>query len=86
LFTVLEQVLPRLGEVHLHDGPWQGAQRQIGYGKDHAPLGTGDLDTARLLTRLQAAGFSGPIVFELTIPQALESLAHIHELDPGFVD
>jgi sugar phosphate isomerase/epimerase len=85
LFSVLEQVLPRLGEVHLHDGPWQGPQRQIGYGKDHAPLGTGDLDTARLLTRLRTAGFSGPIVFELTIAQALQSLAHIRELDPGYL-
>ena len=86
LFTVLEKVLPRLGEVHLHDGPWQGPQRQIGYGKDHAPLGTGDLDTTRLLTRLQAAGFAGPIVFELTVAQAHESLAYIRRLDPGFVD
>lgn len=86
LFTVLEQVLPRLGEVHLHDGPWQGLQRQIGYGKDHAPLGTGDLDTARLLTRLQAGGFSGPIIFELTVAQALQSLAHIRGLELGFLD
>jgi sugar phosphate isomerase/epimerase len=85
LFAVLEQVLPRLGEVHLHDGPWQGPQRQIGYGKDHAPLGTGDLDTARLLTRLQTAGFSGPVVFELTVAHALDSLAHIRELDPGYL-
>jgi sugar phosphate isomerase/epimerase len=86
LFAVLDQVLPRLGEVHLHDGPWQGEQRQIGYGKDHAPLGTGDLDTARLLNRLRTAGFSGPIIFELTVAQVLQSLAHIRGLEPGFLD
>jgi sugar phosphate isomerase/epimerase len=82
LFGVLEKVLPRLGEVHLHDGPWQGLDRKIGYGKDHCPLGTGDVDVPRLLMRLEETGFSGPIIFELSIPQAKQSLDYIRKVYP----
>lgn len=82
LFDVLEQVLPRLGEIHLHDGPWQGPQRAIGYGKDHQALGKGDLDVGRLLARLERAAWDGPIIFELTLPEALASLDRIHTLRP----
>jgi sugar phosphate isomerase/epimerase len=84
LFAVLEQVLPRLGEVHLHDGPWQFAsgERRIGYGKDHSVLGTGDLDVARLLKRLRDVHWSGPIIFELKVPEALKSLEYIRKIYP----
>ena len=82
LFEVLELCLPRLGEIHLHDGPWQGPERAIGYGKDHAPLGAGDLDVARLLDRLTRANFTGPIIFELTVEEALVSLNTIDSLRP----
>ncbi len=83
LFQVLETVLPRLGEIHLHDGPWQGLERKIGYGKDHSPLGTGDLDVPRLLNRLLQADWRGPIIFELTVPQALQSLDFIRKVCPA---
>ncbi len=73
-FEALELCLPRLGEIHLHDGPSQGPEHTIGYGKDHAPLGTGDLDVERLLTRLLEVDFTGPIIFELTVEEALRSL------------
>ena len=79
-FDALELALPRLGEVHLHDGPWQGPEMKLGYGKDHSPLGTGDLDVARFLERLEKAGFSGPIIFELMLPEALASLAYVNKL------
>jgi len=82
LFDVLEIVLPRLGEVHLHDGPWQGPEHNIGYGKDHSTLGTGDLDVARFLRRLASANFTGPIIFELSIRQALQSLEYIRQVAP----
>ena len=85
LFDALEVLLPRLGEVHLHDGPWQGPERKIGYGKDHQPLGAGDLDLGRLLDRLESAGFDGPIVFELTVPQALASLDTIRATRPNAI-
>lgn len=70
----LERILPRLGEIHLHDCPWQGPERSIGYGKDHQALGKGDLDLPYLLRRLDEARWDGPVIFELTIPEALESL------------
>lgn len=85
LFDVLEQVLPRLGEIHLHDGPWQGPQRSIGYGKDHQALGKGDLDVDCLLKRLAEARYQGPIIFELRMEEALESLETIRRINPEFV-
>jgi sugar phosphate isomerase/epimerase len=84
-FEALERCLPRLGEVHLHDGPWQGPERNIGYGKDHQALGSGDLDVSRFLDRLHQANFSGPIVFELQTEQALASLAQIRATRPQYL-
>jgi sugar phosphate isomerase/epimerase len=81
LFNVLEQCLPRLGEIHLHDCPID--QEKIGYGKDHQALGKGDLDIARLLNRLSEANYAKPIIFELTLEQATESLAEIQSKNPG---
>jgi sugar phosphate isomerase/epimerase len=74
---VLDRVLPRLGEIHLHDCPAWDPQRGKAYGLDHQPLGQGDLDTPYLLHRLEAAGWDGPIIFELSIPEALASLETI---------
>jgi sugar phosphate isomerase/epimerase len=85
LFDALEQSLPRLAEIHLHDGPWQGPEQRIGYGKDHQPLGSGDLDVGRLLDRLAEAAFDGPIIFELTVEEALASLEVIRTLRPGAI-
>jgi sugar phosphate isomerase/epimerase len=83
LFDALERCLPRLAEIHLHDGPWQGPERNIGYGQDHQTLGQGDLDLERLLDRLATARFSGPVIFELTVEEALRSLDVIRSLRPG---
>ncbi|HEX7976474.1 MAG TPA: cobamide remodeling phosphodiesterase CbiR [Anaerolineales bacterium] len=85
LFEALEQILPRLGEVHLHDAPWQGPEHKIGYGKDHQPLGRADLDVARLLDRLEAAHYSGPVLFELTVEEARASLEYIRTLRPALL-
>lgn len=82
IFDALEQCLPYLGEIHLHDGPWQGQNRNIGYGKDHQALGRGDLDVARLLDRLDVAGFNGPVILELNLESALESLEYIRSIRP----
>lgn len=74
LFDALEICLPRLAEIHLHDSPrWQPGS-PIVYGVDHQALGRGDLDVARLLARLAAANWQGPLVFELTLAEALVSL------------
>lgn len=82
LFDALEQCLPRLGEIHLHDGPWQGPEQSVGYGKDHQALGKGDLDTGRLLDRLGEAGYQGPIIFELPVDASLASLEVLREARP----
>lgn len=84
LFDALDACLPRLGEIHLHDAPWQGegAGRRLRHGEDHRPLGAGDLDVARLLDCLTEGGFDGPVVFELSVPEALDSLEQIRSLRP----
>jgi len=86
LFDALERCLPRLGEIHLHDGPWQGPQMNIGYGKDHQALGKGDLDLPRFLDRLASADFQGPIIFELSVDEALSSVELIRKIRPGLVN
>ncbi|HZW02325.1 MAG TPA: cobamide remodeling phosphodiesterase CbiR [Anaerolineaceae bacterium] len=85
LHEALERVQPRLGEVHLHDSPRQ-RYPLIEYGKDHQPLGAGDLDTEALLNWLLEHGIENRIVFELTLEQATASVNHIRALRPNWVD
>ncbi|MGD0611871.1 MAG: cobamide remodeling phosphodiesterase CbiR [Anaerolineales bacterium] len=84
LFDVLETVLPRLAEVHLHDCR-KMPQGVRGYGEDHKPLGHGDLDLGRFLDRLNADQFSGPLVFELKVDEALESMAVVKSIRPEYL-
>jgi sugar phosphate isomerase/epimerase len=69
--------------VHLHDAPLWDRRGELGYGLDHQPLGAGDLDIGRLLDWLKEAAYTGPVIFELTVAQALASLEVIRELRPG---
>lgn len=85
LFGVLEQVLPRLAEIHLHDCPIPQNADQPAFGLDHQPLGSGDLDTARLLDRLDEAQFQALLIFELTVAEAHSSLQTIRQLRPHLV-
>jgi sugar phosphate isomerase/epimerase len=85
LFEVLERLLPRLAEVHLHDSK-KMPEGGRGYGEDHKPLGTRDLDVGRLLDRLAEARFCGPLIFELTVPEALASLEYIRSIRPHFLE
>ena len=82
LAEAVERCLPRLAEIHLHDAPWQGPERKLGYGKDHRPLGAGDLDVGALLDRLAQADFRGPLIFELRVEEALASLETIRAIRP----
>lgn len=84
LFEVLERVLPRLAEVHLHDSR-RMPQGSRGYGEDHKPLGQGDLDLGRFLDRLDQVGYQGPLVFELTLDEAARSIEHIRNLRPQYL-
>lgn len=82
LWGALDLCLPRLAEIHLHDAPRAASGDTPGYGTDHRPLGAGDLDVRRLLERLTRAGWDGPIVFELSVAAARESLEHIRRVRP----
>jgi sugar phosphate isomerase/epimerase len=84
-FEVLEKLLPRLAEVHLHDCRKMPPGRR-GYGEDHKPLGSGDLDVARLLDRLAVANFTGPLVFELNVDEALKSLEVVKSIRPNLLN
>jgi sugar phosphate isomerase/epimerase len=83
-FDVLEKLLPRLAEVHLHDSK-KMPEGVRGYGEDHKPLGQADLELGRLLDRLAAANFSGPLVFELKVDEALDSLKVIQAVRPQYL-
>jgi sugar phosphate isomerase/epimerase len=85
LFDALDRCLPRLAEVHLHDAPRHNPGEKIAYGQDHQRLGTRNLDVGRLLDRLDQAGFMGPVVLELTVPEALASRDYIRSIRPGFL-
>ncbi len=69
--------LPRLAEVHLHDSPNYMKTGALGYGKDHQPLGTQDLNVEGLMKQLQQRNFNGPVIFELTVEEAQESLSYL---------
>ena len=82
---VLESSLSRLAEIHLHDGPQHTPGGEIIYGQDHCPLGTGDLNLEHILDRLETIGFQGPIIFELQLHEAFESLDVIRTLRPDLL-
>lgn len=75
-----EACLPRLAEVHLHDSTNYMKTGEIGYGQDHQPLGTKDLDVKGLMENLENHNFTGPMIFELTVKQSQISLAYLKEI------
>ncbi|MGB9718566.1 MAG: cobamide remodeling phosphodiesterase CbiR [Thermoproteota archaeon] len=74
--NVLKKCSRRLGEIHLHD-----AYRRVEGGRmvvrDHLPLGAGDLNVESFFKALRETGFTGPIVFELGLRDAMASLSKI---------
>jgi sugar phosphate isomerase/epimerase len=85
LEDALRRTFPRLTEVHLHDAYRRtGADGSLRVA-DHLPLGEGDLAVEALLARLEGAGFEGPVIFELTVKEALASLEVIRALRPDFL-
>jgi sugar phosphate isomerase/epimerase len=83
-FDVVEKLLPRLAEVHLHDSKKMPVGVR-GYGEDHKTLGLGDLELGHFLDRLAAADFTGPLVFELKIDEALQSLKVVKSIRPDYL-
>jgi sugar phosphate isomerase/epimerase len=82
-FEVVGKVLPRLAEIHIHDSR-KMPEGKRGYGEDHKTLGTGDLETARFLDLLAEANYQGPLVFELKVSEAKESLQVIDSIRPQY--
>ena len=85
LFEALEQSLPRLAEVHLHDAYRRESPDGTVRIADHLPLGVGDLPLGDFLDRLAGSGFSGPVIFELTIEETKASLEAIRKLRPALI-
>ncbi len=75
----------RLAEIHLHDAVRPETPGALVYGRDHQPLGTGDLDVGAFLDHVVAAGFDGPVIFELKIEEAQASLGVVRSLRPALV-
>ena len=84
-FEVVDKLLPRLAEVHLHDSK-RMPQGVRGYGEDHKPLGRGALDLGPFLDKLEAAHFNGPLIFELNVDEALASLKVVESIRPQFLN
>ena len=70
----VEKYFDRIAELHLHDG----ASPRI----DHKSLGKHDLPVKELLLKLHKKKFKGPLVFELTLQEALDSMEYIKEHVP----
>jgi sugar phosphate isomerase/epimerase len=73
----LQRSLPRLAEIHLHDGYYHPQPDETFRRGDHLPLGEGDLPLDFLLDTLKEAEFEGPVIFELTIQEAKASLDYL---------
>ena len=67
LVEALERCLPRLAEIHLHDGPWQGpgAYHRLRPGSP-APGERRPGHRPTCSTAWSRPAFAGPIIFELT--------------------
>lgn len=76
----LKKCLPRLKEVHLHDAWFRLEPEGTPRWADHLPLGEGEVPLEEFFTTLKGANFEGPIIFELTIPEALKSLEKLREV------
>lgn len=84
-FDTLEMMLPRIAEIHLHDGTTPPLGAPIVYQTDHQQLGTGHLDIPRFFDRLMAVNYEGPIVFELPTEKAVASLDVIRGIRPEVI-
>jgi sugar phosphate isomerase/epimerase len=82
LLAGLQQTLPRLAEIHLHDGYRRDLPGGAMSVDDHLPLGAGDLPLESFLDHVVESGFSGPIILELSLEGARVSLDLLASLRP----
>lgn len=76
----LERCLPRLAEIHLHDGYYRRRPDGSMAWADHLPLGHGEVPVRELLQTLEVHGFTGPVILELSLDAAKASLAFLRQM------
>jgi sugar phosphate isomerase/epimerase len=73
----------RIIEVHLNDGIDRGTPGEY---DDHLIIGTGELPVRDFLLELKRNDFKGPLIFELTTEEVLESLHVIRDTVPEVLE
>ncbi|MFX0108912.1 MAG: TIM barrel protein, partial [Candidatus Hodarchaeota archaeon] len=73
----------RIVEVHLNDAVDTGIPGKF---QDHLAIGTGELPIKEFLMELKKDSFEGPLIFELTTEQIIESLHNIREVVPEVLE
>ena len=71
----------RIIEIHLHDGSYREIEGTP-IRSDHQALGQGEMPIREFLMELVKDDFKGPIIFELTADETVESLEKIEALVP----
>ncbi len=84
LLGVVKRVKDRLVGFHLHDGYYRSTGDGV-ESKSHLPLGKGDMPVKEFFQLLKDYGFKGPLVFELPLKEALESIEYIRRKVPDLL-
>jgi len=83
LMDALSIFLPKMVGVHAHDGMRRRSSDGSSIVRDHLPLGSGDMPISDFFGALLNADFSGPVVFELSLEDALRSIEAIRRECPN---
>jgi sugar phosphate isomerase/epimerase len=79
----LEENIDKIVDIHLHDGFHEDKGKGIKIVRDHLPLGKGKLPLVEFFRFLEDNNYSSPLIFELTMAEATESLQVIRKLFPS---
>jgi len=80
LYKMIEENVDKIVGFHIHDGYIRKDGKGNVIWRDHLPLGEGDLDVIRFFNLLKEIGFNGPLVFELSLEDALKSLKYVKKV------
>jgi len=69
IMKFIDKYYDRIIELHLHDGKFPRI--------DHKPLGEYDLPVRELLLKLLEKNFAGPLIYELNLQEAIQSMNYI---------
>jgi len=82
----LEEYFDKIIDIHLHDGYHEEKGKGMKIMKDHLPLGEGRLPIVEMFEFLKDNNYSSPLILELTLAQAIQSLQVIHKLYPSALE